>query len=766
MIGATALAIGLGLGDGAWPAAAASAFPISGGYFSATLLADSRVLIIVSGSGAQPTLRAEIYDPSAHHWTPASIDREARTVTALADGRVMLMGCVGAHGGGDSLQCAAPGLYDPKSDTISTAAVPIAPDIIGYSSTLLRSGKVLVAGVSYPSFFSPPLATAELYDPATNTWSAAAPMRVVRKWHRAIRLADGQVMLVGGDNEAGQGAPTPDEIYDPASNTWSAAAAMTIVNGSSDALSLLGNGMVLAAGGVEDGMPSSSAEAFNPATRTWSRTARMTFGRYGASSALLPDGRVLVLGGLGLSGLPLTTGEIFNPNTNTWILVPGPLGARYGSRDQAALPLKDGRLLVAGWSDHWSSADAEIFDPLRPGTVPTPTPTPTGPGTWSSATSTTDPHMDHTATLLADGRVLVLGVAHRPVSPTPTALRPEIYDPSTGRWSRAASPSTILSFGFTTTLLASGKVLAVGGGAELYDPSSDSWSPTGPMTITPTQHAVARLADGRVLIAGGAGNRPGAVEIYEPASNSWSVATYLPENMMRGGLTATPLRAGRVLFIVGGLSRVAIYDSVSNTWSTGPSPIDRLYADYTVTAHFLPSTTTVLPSGKVLVLGNYFVSNNVAFPASQVYDPQTNQWTSRAAMVHSRVNDTATLLRRGLVLVTGGDDQLGGARSVMGTSELYDPASNRWSPTGSLAVPRSGHTATLLKDGTVLVAGGSFLDSLGDAELYTPPALPAKSAPLSAWPLRAVIPLGIAVLISLAAILILAIRRRRLAAPR
>ncbi|HLB75621.1 MAG TPA: kelch repeat-containing protein, partial [Candidatus Dormibacteraeota bacterium] len=149
----------------------------------------------------------------------------------------------------------------------------------------------------------------------------------------------------------------------------------------------------------------------------------------------------------------------------------------------------------------------------------------------------------------------------------------------------------------------------------------------------------------------------------------------------------------------------------------------------------------------------------------QVYDPQTNQWTSRAAMVHSRVNNTATLLRTGLVLVTGGNDGLGGGASVMASSELYDPASNRWSPTGSLTVPRSGHTATLLKDGTVLVADGSFLDSLRDAELYTPPAVPAASSPVSAWLLRAGIPLGIAVLVALAALGILAMRRRRLVVP-
>jgi N-acetylneuraminic acid mutarotase len=763
VIGALVLVTGLGVSGRA--ALGTPRCPVYGVYTSLATLADGRVLVVVI---ATPTLQAKIYDPVAGRWTPASIDREA-IMTPLADGRVLVIG-------GSQWCSLGPELYDPKTDTSSPTASMIAPDFFVYTSTLLHSGKVLVTGLAYASSPGAPLTIAELYDPATNRWSRAASMHVVRKGPRAILLGDGRVLMVGGANEVGQDQPaslTSAEIYDPVANSWSAAGEMKTNDGgryASYVLSPLGNGMALAAGGGEDGMPSPSAELFDPATRNWSTTSRMTSARSDASGTLLPDGRVLVLGGQGVTGLQLTTGEIFDPHTNNWSLMAATLKTEH--QRQVAVPLRDGRILVTGWSDHWSPADVEILDPMRAGVPPTPTAPPTGPGTWSSAPSTTLPHANHTTTLLADGRLLVLGggfPGYPPVSSLEGAIAAgvvgEIYDPSTGRWSPTARGTGIAMSTFTATLLASGKVLVVGYGARLYDPALDRWSPAGDMAISRGYHVAIRLKDGRVLVAGGNTQIPPydpPVEIYEPSSNSWSTAAQMDSDLARSPsdtFRAVLLGDGRVFFLNGYTAAAGIFNPTSKTWSDVRAPMRGLYSDYTIRAGYRNFSATLLSNGKVLVAGGSLDNGGTVRP--EVYDPATNRWSLTPPMLHDRQGHSATLLANGLVLVSGGTDssRVGG---VTATAELFDSATNRWSLTGGMAVARSGHTATLLKNGKVLVVGGQFLANLRGVELYSPSDhRHLAGGPPSAGILHgAAIPLGIAALFIIVAAGVLAVRAR------
>jgi N-acetylneuraminic acid mutarotase len=758
--GALVLATAIAIGGGTDPVMAAGG-GVDTGISSATLLADGRVLVIVA-TYLNPAPRAQIYDPIADRWTSAGIHRGGDTVaTLLTDGRVLLTGGL--------FPSNPPELYDPRTDTSSPAAPRISYGLGGYATTLLRNGKVLFAGGAPYEWYGELPSLEELYDPATNRWSHAGGMPGIRLGHQALRLADDRVLVVGGIALPREGhGEAPAEVYDPASNTWSPAGKRTTTGAS--ALSLFADGMVLSAGGTEDGMPSPAAEVFNPTTRTWSRTSSMTVARSGASAVLLPDGRVLVLGGLGISGLPLTTGEVFDPHTNSWAFASSTL--KTGHPDQAAIRLRDGRLFVTGWSDHWSPADVEIFDPSQVGSVAAPSPAPTGPGTWSSVSSTADPHHNHSATLLADGRVLVLGTDIDIVA----GMTGEIYDPSTGRWSTTARATAIPSEGFTVTPLSSGIVLVVGRGAQLYDPTSDRWSPAGTMATSRTEHIATRLPDGRVLVAGGGGG----LEIYNPDSNSWSLAgrpqtddrprdgggslpAYLdPGGAFTGtGFTATLLRNGRVLFIGGCTSKAAVFNPSTSAWSAASSLRRGYYADYTVRDCDEGYTTTLLPNGKVLAAGGYLV-NAAAFPPPEVYDPDTNQWSPAGSMLHRRRGHTATLLQNGLVLVAGG--YTGGYdTAITASAELYDPASNRWSATESMAVARTVHSATLLRNGKVLVVGGYFLDSLRSAELYIPPVhrLPAAvSAHPSYWPLSWAALLGIVILATGGAVGLLAIRAR------
>ena len=134
-------------------------------------------------------------------------------------------------------------------------------------------------------------------------------------------------------------------------------------------------------------------------------------------------------------------------------------------------------------------------------------------------------------------------------------------------------------------------------------------------------------------------------------------------------------------------------------------------------------TATLLPNGKVLVAGGVDTNNNpVSY--SMLYDPATGTWTGTLPLNQARFNHTATLLTNGLVLVVGGMTNRYDASTAIGTAELYDPTNGTWTMTGSLNTPRYAHTATLLANGEVLVAGGqstnAFPNITASAETFDP----------------------------------------------
>jgi deoxycytidylate deaminase len=224
------------------------------------------------------------------------------------------------------------------------------------------------------------------------------------------------------------------------------------------------------------------------------------------------------------------------------------------------------------------------------------------------------------------------------------------------------------------------------------------------------------LPNGKVLVAGGleSGFNPSAsAELYDPASGTWTATASL--NTARYAHTATLLPNGKVL-VAGGyngsfLTSAELYDPASGTWTTTGS------LNSARDLH----TATLLPNGKVLVAGGY---NGSFLTGAELFDPAggTNgTWTTTGSLNSARDLHTATLLPNGMVLVAGGLDSSGGSSA---SAELFDPAggtNGTWTATASLNTAREQHTATLLPNGKVLVAGG-FNGSAAStsAELFDP----------------------------------------------
>ena len=333
---------------------------------------------------------------------------------------------------------------------------------------------------------------------------------------------------------------------------------------------------------------------------------------------------------------------------------------------------------------------------------------------------------------LNNGNILVAGGTDG----TNVLSSAEVYSPSSGEWTPTGSMAEARK-SFQSVALPDGRVLVTGGldgsgsvltGAELYDPASGTWSSAGTLVVGRSFHTATLLTSGQVLVTGGCtvsgcSTFTGESELYDPATNSWSPSGSL--GTARWYHTATLLGSGQVL-VVGGsngstLNSCELYDPVTDAWTSAPS---------TTYGRFLHAAT-LLGDGKVLVTGgNPF---RTALAAAEIYDPSANQWTATGTMTQGRFAHTSTLLADGTVLLAAGGAFRGCGRTSCfyptATSEIYDEATGKFTAIAHLNHARYYHTASLLSSGQVLIVGGISGGALDSAEFYVPLTLAIR--PLS-----------------------------------
>ncbi|HEX7171053.1 MAG TPA: kelch repeat-containing protein [Candidatus Limnocylindria bacterium] len=446
-----------------------------------------------------------------------------------------------------------------------------------------------------------------------------------------------------------------------------------------------------------------------PPPAGWWARAKTQARRHPRSTAIAA-GSVVVLAAIAAGlGFAVLTGE---PSTGIAAVrtVASPtasLGVAETSRASAALslgPTPSGSASATPTASAAPSpsdaASASEMPTPRPGPENTPQPTP--PGTWVASASMIDERQGHTATLLGDGTLLVIGGYTEQMECASTVER---YDPPSDQWADETELPDERHCLHTATLLDDGSVLVAGGPtAATYDASRQSWQPAGDHAVARFNPSAVLLEDGSVLVIGGwVGETEGlptaSVELFDPAARLWSAGPDMAQP--RVDHVAVRLEDGSVLVAggyssprIGSVASAETFDPGAQAWTRNPD----------MSMRRVGAAAILLPNGQVLVAGGHS-GTGVGLALTELFNPATGRWSPTGSMHVGRIAPSMSLLPDGDVLVVGG--AVGGpTQDTTGTTERYDPATGTWSLDAPLDRPRADHTATVLEDGSTLVVGG------------------------------------------------------------
>jgi len=654
---------------GTWTQTGTLSHPVS--QHTATLLPDGRVLVAggyIRGLGGMNY--AQIYNPDTGQWNAVSnmsYGRMGHTAVLLPGNKVLVAGGVSQNSPAE--------IYDVANDTWTETKPPMRSHSAD-TAVLLPSGDVLVAGSQ----------GSEIYNSGSNTWFLTAPMQQPRDNYVAALLPDGDVLA------AGEGSSV--EIYKPRSAppVFSVISiAPNVVSGDSAKISIHGTGLAaittvkLTGAGQPDIM--AVVRFVTPNHIVCDLDISNAVSGWRDISIVTADGTVTLAHALAIapSIVSITPNTASNSADIDMVEIEGT-----GFMEGATV-----KLAKAGQPDITASNVTVLASNLIVCSLPI---TGTADGEWDVAV--VNPN-GLSATL---ARGIRIGGYWLPVASMPQPRQQH-----------------------TATLLADGKLLVAGGWGDvwayaasvIYDPAADGWTDTGAMSVGRYEQSAVLLTNGDVLVSGGwdeNGNLVAPAEIYNSTAGVWSIAGSM--TTPRASHTTTLLPDGKVLTVGGydangnAITSSELYDPATGVWtSTGPIA----HARYRHTA-------SLLPNGKVMICGGTAAASpwpSTAMSSAELYDPTTGSWSDIASMYGDRTKHAATLLADGKVLVDGGNDM---HSDILNSAEVYDPATGFWSMAGSMTQARRYHTTALLPDGKVLAAGGQGDGgpTLASAELYNP----------------------------------------------
>ena len=471
---------------------------------------------------------------------------------------------------------------------------------------------------------------------ASSNWSpVAGQMSEARELSQAVVLADGRVLVIGGVH-VGALSMTVD-IYDPRANAWATPAAPLHTGRYYFASTLLQDGRVLVAGGITvetvDGVPTgtllASTEIYDPAQDAWTQGPDLPSALFASKAVTLGDGRVLMVGGFSYDG-QLSSAALYDPSTNAW--TPGPAMSVVRVLPDAT-PLGDGRILVTGGFTNdevqSSATSAELFDPRT--------------NSWAPAGQMSTGHTLGIATRLQDGHVLVAGGASSNINPT-----------------------------FLT-------------GADLYDPTTNSWQPVHPMSIERLYFAGGLLADGSVVVAGGLDSTYAILQSAERYDAQRDVWTLMDQSLSAPRAGTASAAVGDRLLVAGGLTSRDPF-TISDTgeaFTLNRAPIALASAD--------PSVTAGVPGSLAAV------TLSAAGSSDPENDPLTFTWsegTSTLASIADPVRTSTVGLGVGVHNITlTADDGFGGTSTTTVAVTVQDATAPLQAQIAALAAQNVSLTA-------------------------------------------------------------------------
>ena len=568
-----------------------------------------------------------------------------------------------------------------------------------HTATVLLSGKVLVTGGFR---HSETLSASEIFDPQTGEWSVAGDLMTSREKHTATLLTSGEVLVVGGfvrrqETDGPARTANTAEVYDPVTQTWSKSEGNTLLMRQNHTATLLPSGQVLIVGGEygEDPntTPLDTAAIYTPETSQWKPVTNSPDNspdnsppkRAYHTATLLPSGHVLVAGGRNAEGA-LKTVSIFVPghqqsSAGKWVQGPE---LSQGYAEHTATLLENGEVLVVG------GGSAESY-------LPTVNDNGEYSGSWTVRDCPGIAREGHNATLLPSGELLVTG--GRSSSEEDLLSSVEVFAPKINAW-HSVRPLGEGRQNNTATLLPSGKVLIAGGeksnhspanilsSVEVYDPGLERYNPVLSegleidMKGRRAQHTATLTPDNEVLVVGGEQQDILTAEIYG-SGNSWELSNH-PENTPRMAHTATLLNNGKIL-LVGGTTNNSVGMAIAELYnSEGGGSLECVRKPSKAR---LWHTATLLPSGEVLIIGGRNAGTEI-----EIFDPSVPSDPNVSCDPSNSCDST----------------------------DSCDPNNSPWRIAGHLTTPRHQHTATLLPTGEVLIVGGYATGARGTAELYNP----------------------------------------------